>query len=513
MCGIAGIIGANALQYEIPLKGMLSLIEHRGRPGTLYEIDGIQDLKCFLGTNRLPIVQQGSNRQPGVSPDSTIMVAMNGQIFNYRAIQSALIKEGLVFNIKSPGDTVVLAAALQFWGISKTLANLVWEGVFLAIDSNAKTLFAARDHIGIKPLYYCKDNEKTYFASELKAFKRHDDIREVHQIEPGTFIEFSLPDGNKIQTNQWWSISTYKNSTNDPITIEQEAFRLLKEAIKLRVPEGPYAILLSGGLDSSLILKIAVEFNDLVTAYVLCRKHSSPDLPYARQICQDLGVKLIEVEAAEPGDMFAELPDLISRLETWEWHVVNHAAPMDQIFSVIRKDGHKVVLTGEGADELFFGYNIFSEETDYNILEKERILRIQHLHRTNCQRIDRMGMAHGLECRVPFLDKTLTEFALSIPAQFCLTEDVNKKPLRDIAKKLLPSNFSKRKKLSFARGVGYEYGTKTSQSVFELAVSVNKSELNAEWKGLARYPLEELFLKYFLDAGYDRASYLKERSI
>lgn len=511
MCGIAGSFGHTNIKHKSIVKEILSNIEHRGREGTLYELKSLGRLGA-IGANRLPIIQELFNKQPALSPNSKFIIVMNGQVFNYQELYADLCNENTVFSYKFPGDTLVLAAAIEKWGISKAIDKLVWEGVFLVIDLKNNKILAARDHIGIKPLYYCQNLNRLFFASEIKSLLGYGNDSEIKQVEPGSFIEFDLVSTECLTSVKWWRPNLIPSKKYNEIELQSELLKLLSKAIKLRVPKDPYAILLSGGIDSSIILKLCVQFNSNVTAYVLCND-TSPDLPYARKICKDLGVKLVEVMIETSESMFKRLNNLVKTLETWEWHVINHAAPMEKLFGVIRKDNFKVVLTGEGADELFFGYENYTEKPDNKTFELDRLSRINYLHRTNCLRLDRMGMLNGLECRVPFLDRALVEFALSIPPSLCIKDGYNKKPLREILKNIYSEKFAHRKKLSFARGVGFDYGSKNIESVFGVVEYDSNLSILPNWENLPRYPLERLFLSYFLKAGYQRALHLNSRSI
>ncbi len=507
MCGITGVMGDSDVSHGSSLLAMLHVLEHRGRPGTLYEIAGFGALACALGTNRLPIVSPSENRQPARSPSGRYAVVMNGEIFNYRSLASQLPIPS------TAGDVAVLAAALEEWGVSRTLASLAWEGAFVAVDQSERRLLAARDHLGIKPLYFCRHGGKTWFASEIKALRGHGGDAIVSPIEPGCVAEFRL-DSPTIRHERWWAAPMRGDGERPAVDVADRVHELLRAAVRDRVPEEPYAVLLSGGVDSSLILRMAIEQNARATAYVLCTPES-PDLPYARALCAELGTPLVEVPAASSEELACELPGVVERVESWEWQVVNHAAPMDKLFATVRADGHKVVLTGEGADELFFGYEDPARASDNERHEAEQLVRVADLHRTNCRRLDRMGMSHSLECRVPFLERALTELALSLPSKASLSAGVNKRPLRDVAERILPPRFARRKKLSFARGAGYRYGgSDSAASVFGPTSGGDDAvPLPQAWEELPRYPSERLFLGRFLQSGYGRADYLRRRSL
>ncbi|MGW2268404.1 asparagine synthetase B family protein [Streptomyces koyangensis] len=511
MCGIAAIVADDAELRSVALGEMLTQLRHRGRTGTLYERCDLVELGCALGTDRLPIVSPGTNRQPRRSPSGRYTVVFNGEVFNHRELLARLTEERAAPEGDSPGDTAVLAIALDHWGVDATVDRLTWEGAFVCVDHEKKTLHAARDHLGIKPLYYAHAPGATRFASEIKALTGTEEDSRIEPVPPGSLLSMNLADRSRPIVRPWWSPSPRPYTGADD-EVPGRVGELLRESVRLRVPEQPYAVALSGGLDSSLVLRLAVEVNPEVTAYVLHRP-GSPDLPFARRLCTDLGVPLVEVEAPGPDRLRPLMPDIVRTVETWEWQVVNHAAPMTALFERISDDGFRVVLTGEGADELFHGYT--DPEGDWNetVLTEERRRRLDSLHRTNCRRLDRMGMRYGLECRVPFLDRELTEFALSLPARLSLGRQGNKLPIRRVAATLLPPDMATRRKLSFARGAGYKYAPGDVASVFGPTQLFEKpAQPTPEWSGLARYPVEEIFLSSFLDQGFGRAAYLRTAS-
>lgn len=511
MCGIAAIVGEASPKTRLDLQSMLKNLEHRGRPGSLYEVEQFDDCNCIFGTNRLPIVDVTEGAQPKHSITDKFTVIMNGEIFNYVEIRRSLIEQGfLSTDDKSLGDTAILANALEAWGVDRTLSTLNWEGAFIALDASNRQVVAARDHLGIKPLYVCHDQGRLFLASEIKALL---DVTtsEIRPIMPGTVERFSVDETVKRIVHRWWSPTPRKDARARIEDFDERLISALRKSVAARVPDGPYAVLLSGGLDSSLILRFAIETNPDTTAYVLCTPNS-PDLPFARGLCEELGVRLIEVQGIERSQLNRNISDLINCVESWEWHVLNHSAPMDVLFETIRAADHKVVLTGEGADELFCGYNQW--DVDANALECERLKRIEDLHRTNCRRLDRMGMRHGLECRVPFLDKELVELALEISPSMCVSRETNKIPLRRIAAGLINPNIITRKKLSLAKGAGYAHNFEENSDNFTQNPSSYNDEIAFERnKLLPRFDVERFYLRKFIESGLYRAPYLLSRSI
>jgi asparagine synthase (glutamine-hydrolysing) len=503
MCGIAAVHVPDE-SGERWLTRLLRPIEHRGLPPTLYEAARAGSTGWWLGANRLPIVAEPNGRQPVASPGGRFVVVFNGEVFNYRELAREL-PGPLPTGAERQPDTLVLAAALEAWGVRATLERLVWEGAFVAVEQSSGRLWAVRDHLGIKPLYRAEFAEGVAFASEIKALVDLPGCAQVHPVPPAMVEEFD-PTGAPLGSRRWWETHGRAVRPLSETAAKQELLDALRTAVHLRVPRGPFAIALSGGLDSAAVLRFAVEVGE-PRAYVLHRP-GSPDLRFARSLCERLGVALTEVAGFDPARLRSELPNVIAALETWEWQVVNHAAPMLALTAAIRADGHRVVLSGEGADELFLGY---SRARSPLTPKQEQLDRITALHRTNCRRLDRMGMRDQLEFRVPFLDRSVTELALSMPSELLVRDGVPKWILREALRGILPAEIVDRPKLAMARGAGYQYSAGTTPTVFG-ELPIPETALDPAVAGLPRYPAEQVFLQQFVQCGYVRAGYLLSRS-
>ncbi len=493
MCGIAGVIG---IETDI-IENILGQIEHRGWTGYLYETKEIKEFGVCLGTNRLPIVSPENNKQPALSSNENIVLVMNAQIFNFKELA---IEYDLKFLIDSDAsDTRFLAEFIEKFGIDFVLKKINWEGAFIYLNKSSGEIIFVRDHLGIRPLYYSFWNKNFLLSSEIKGF-RDNNCSNVFTVLPGTINIYNLKN-RKIKKQHWWFL--HKNSQ------QRNLMNVVVNSIESRVPENNYAVLLSGGLDSSIVISIAKNVNKNVVAYTLGTKDSI-DLEYSRKLCEIYNIPLIEVEADSSDKLKEKIPRIVDITETWEWQVINHAAPMDKLLKKVRLDGNKVILTGEGADELFFGYESYYNKEGK---EKERKKRILDLHKTNCRRLDRMCMAHGLECRVPFLDKTLVELALSYKYEECVSDSSNKIPLRNIGEQLLPSGFSNRKKMSLSKGAGYKYGiNEKNKNVF--GIIINEYEMkNKQYVNMARYPIEKYLIDIAYEKGFLSAKYLLEASV
>ena len=494
MCGIVGAIDRSGKTDVSFIKDMLDKIKFRGKEETLFEMGCIEEAGVYLGTNRLPITKPMNNKQPVVTSGNEIMLVMNAEVFNYRKLA---LENGLDDIIKTDsGDTVFLAEFINKFGIRKTLDDIIFEGAFIYYDKINDRLVFARDHLGIKPLYYILENGKLLISSEIKGLVNYE-CSKINVVEPG-HIYFYDPETGALTSEQWFKIEKEKENG--------DLAAIFKEAVEERIPDERYAILLSGGLDSSLVMAAALKKNRNFVAYTLCT-HDSPDLSFARKLCEDNGVELIEVKAESSEELKEKIPKIVKIVESWQWQVINHSAPMDVLFKRIHDDGIKVVLTGEGADELFFGYD--NPGSDDVGKEEERIRRIMDLHKTNCRRLDRMAMAYSIECRVPFLDKRMVNHSLNYTFEECVTEENNKMPLRKLAEDYLPEEFCCRKKLSLAKGAGYKYGKDYDEkNVFGISNDFSYDSDENDYMQLAVYPIERYLIDIAYKLGYLKADYL-----
>lgn len=500
MCGIAAVLVPRGEEHW--LDAVLRPIEHRGSAGTLYEKAACPQSPWSMGTHRLPIVAPSTNRQPARSPSGRYHLVLNGEVFNYRDLAHASRMGGA-----DRGDTHTLAACVEAWGVRETVTRLDWEGALLCFDARTRLLWAARDHLGIKPLYRARFARGHAYASEIKALVTLPGCGPVTPVAPGS-VEASDSRGSVRDVVTWWSPDRRPpGNAQAHLRTPQHLLALLRAAVHARVPpDGAYAITLSGGLDSSLVLRLALETGRMPTAYVLHRP-GSDDLPAARRLCRELSVPLKCVLGDPPEQLLADLPDTIAAVESWEWQVVNHAAPMRALTRAIAADGHRVALSGEGADELFLGYRRASDVPP----EVEQRRRLAALHMTNCRRLDRVGMRSNVEFRVPFLDRAVTEWALGLPPAMLIHDGVEKRVLRKAAEPLLPGYIVRRPKQSMATGAGYRYSPAGVPTVFGKSLELCEAlPADHPLSALARYPSERIFLKHFTELRYEKAHYLME---
>lgn len=446
MCGISAVISKSAEREEI-LKKSLSKIVHRGSSNFEYKVlDGIA-----LGTNRLPIVGRLSGEQPVYNEDETIFAILNGEIFNYREIREELKSKGHSF--RSDSDTEVLVHLYEEYGDSM-IEHLDSE-MYAFVIYNTKTgdFYAGRDRFGVKPLYYGIDaRDKSYhFASELKQLVQFDFITEV----------LDFPTGHYMKNGELKKY--YEIKISNDIADEKEAIRNLTgyvvDAVKKRVDTDlPVAVLMSGGVDSSLVMEIANRFHPDVTAYILGRPGSS-DYEAALKLCKEYNYKYKIVYPDV--DYAAEIEQVVYHLELYEAQVIRQSFSLDILARAIVRDGYRIALAGEASDEIFGGYNEFVRLAEGDI-NKGCELITRSLCRSHNVRVDRMSMKHTLEVRSPFFDTKVVDYAMQINGNLKIHKKdhdvITKYIIRKVAEKFLPNYIAFRYKVPFSNGAGMNVG-------------------------------------------------------
>ncbi|MDJ0712667.1 MAG: asparagine synthase B [Prochloraceae cyanobacterium] len=433
MCGILGVFGKNPTNksdFEI----MLSKLAHRGPD----ETGIVRENNLILGHQRLAIVDVSGAHQPLQNQKNQLYGICNGEIYNYKELRERFDSS---YAFRSQGDSEVLLPLYQELGLE--LTNHL-DGMFSFIVSNGKELFAARDPIGIKPLYYGSIGECGFFSSEIKALIQYtDSIQEFphghyYKSGEGFFPYYNLPENSSFITDV-------------EVVLEKIRSCLSLSVQKRLMSEVPVGVFLSGGLDSSIIAALMAERLPQLHSFSVGLPNS-PDLKAARLVAEHLGTIHHEYIYTEE-EMEAVLPDVIYYLESYDPALVRSAIPC-YLVSRLASQYVKVVLTGEGADELFAGYSYFANYDDAIALHQESISILKGLHNLNLQRVDRMTMAHSLEGRVPFLDTEFIELCLSIDPALKLhkTYGTEKWLLRQAFADKLPEEVVWREKMEFAQG-------------------------------------------------------------
>ncbi|WP_205504577.1 asparagine synthase B [Rufibacter psychrotolerans] len=461
MCGIVCAFDlketAEALRPQV--LEMARCIRHRGP-----DWSGIfSHEKAILAHERLAIVDPISGKQPLFSPDGTVVLAANGEIYNHLALRDQLTTN-YAFQTKS--DCEVILALYKEKGAT-FLDELNGIFGFALYDMANDAYLIARDHMGIIPLYVGWNQAGTLFvASELKALEGKCD--KIELFPPGHYLSSQEEGFQKWYARDWME---YQNVAENETNIQA-----LKEALEAAVhrqlmSDVPYGVLLSGGLDSSITSAIAkkyaqkrVESNDQETAW-WPQLHSfaiglegSPDLAAAQKVADHLGTVHHEIKFTIQEGIDA-IRDVIYHLETYDVTTVRASTPMYLMARAIKSMGIKMVLSGEGSDEIFGGYLYFHKAPNAQELHKETVRKLEKLHMYDCLRANKSLAAWGIEGRVPFLDKEFMDVAMRLNPQDKMIngERMEKWVLRKAFEEYLPASVAWRQKEQFSDGVGYNW--------------------------------------------------------
>ena len=461
---MCGIVCAFDLKQKSEILRPLVLqmskkIRHRGP-----DWSGIySDNKTIMAHERLAIVDPASGKQPLFSLDRKLILAANGEIYNHREIRSRY-KDSYKFQTQS--DCEVILALYKQKGVD-FVDDLNGIFGFAIYDVENDEYFIARDHMGVIPLYMGWDQNGTFYvASELKALEGH--CTKIELFPPGHFL--SSKDGKLVQwyKREWDEFSAVKeNETNI-----SEIKKALEDAVHRQLmSDVPYGVLLSGGLDSSVTSAIAkkyasmrVESNDQAAAW-WPQLHSfsvglegSPDLAAAQVVADHIGTVHHEIKFTIQEGLDA-IRDVVYNLETYDITTIRASTPMYLMARVIKSMGIKMVLSGEGADELFGGYLYFHKAPNAEEFHDETVRKLNKLHMYDCLRANKSLAAWGIEGRVPFLDKEFIDVAMRINPQDKMIngERMEKWIVRKAFEDILPESVVWRQKEQFSDGVGYSW--------------------------------------------------------
>ncbi len=446
MCGIVGSWGAGDRDAEAVLKRMMGAIGHRGPDGV-----GLKRVTSgWLGHTRLAIVDLATGTQPMPSQTGRAWAVVNGEIYNHRDLRRNRGKTR--FHTRSDSEALLVEVER---GGPAGLSRL--DGMFAAAVALPGRLVLARDPLGIKPLYVGYDaNRRLLFASEMKALLPA--VEDLAEVPPGTWLDSNGNTGHHSDLPAAGREGLWQNRTwvSDPDQAVRTVTQLLERAIAKRLmADVPLGVFLSGGLDSSLIAALAVRQSPggRLKSFAVGLEGCA-DLARAREVAAYLGTEHYE-RVVTPQEVVRLLPRIIYYLESYDPSLVRSAV-VTYLVSELAASHVKVVLSGEGADELFAGYDYLGKITDPQRLQAELLTITAGLHNTNLQRVDRMTMAHGLEGRVPFLDAAFVRYALSIDPRLKLHRPgrPEKWLLRKVAQPYLPDSIVWRKKQKFALGTG-----------------------------------------------------------
>jgi asparagine synthase (glutamine-hydrolysing) len=480
MCGIAVVVGPGASRTAF--RGMLDILKPRGEVEEVALDDGL-----LAGTQRLRIVDRERAVQPWISADGRWLLCFNGEIFNYRGLRDELRRLGQQF--RSDSDTEVVLEAFTCWG-EEAVRRLRGEFAFVIADRFAGRIYLARDRVGVKPLYWSASADCVHVASEIKALVPVGEP--IFQVPagchgwavPGGVPEFAryagslplerplIPDPRsqppltpdpltpglpapELPAPRLLSSGT--PNAGPPINDPDEAAALvrasLQDSIRVRLDTDlTVGVILSGGLDSSLTLLHVRALHPDCVAFTVGAP-GSEDIAYARRLTAELDVPHEVIEISPRDIHLADIREAIRIAELTEYGDIINAVVSVPLFKRIANLGVKIVLTGDGSDELFGGYPMYHQIG----AEQERRLflhKIANLHRTELQRVDRVSMAYGVEARVPFLDQTLVELAMRLPMDLKVRDGVEKWILREAFSDILPGYIKRRPKNPMSHSSG-----------------------------------------------------------
>ena len=473
MCGIVAIFNVKEQTPELRSKalGMSKKIRHRGPDWSGIHCSG----SAILAHERLSIVDPESGGQPLFSPDGKQVLAVNGEIYNHKEIRERYKGR---YDFQTGGDCEVILALYRDKGVN-FLEDLNGIFAFALYDEEQDAFLIARDHIGVIPLYigYNADG-KVFVASELKALEG--ECERYEPFLPGHYYWSKDPGMKRWYKRDWMEYDNVKDNTASSDAIRKSLCAAVKRQMMSDVP---YGVLLSGGLDSSVISAITESYaerrieTDSRSRAWWPRLHSfavglkgAPDLAKARLVADHIGTVHHEINYTIQEGLDA-LRDVIYFIETYDITTVRASVPMYLLARVIKSMGIKMVLSGEGADEIFGGYLYFHKAPSAEEFHKETVRKLSKLHLYDCLRANKSLSAWGVEGRVPFLDKEFLDVAMRtnpkakmcsvLPASRSGEADpkasIEKRIVREAFEDMLPEEVAWRQKEQFSDGVGYSW--------------------------------------------------------
>jgi asparagine synthase (glutamine-hydrolysing) len=483
---------------------MSKTIRHRGP-----DWSGIFDNeKAVMAHERLAIVDPASGKQPLYSPDGQLVLAANGEIYNHRALRNQLKSE---YEFQTESDCEIILALFKEKGVD-FVDDLNGIFGFAIYDVDKDAYFIARDHMGIIPLYIGWDKNGTFYvASELKALESV--CTKIELFPPGHYFYSKANEFVQWYKRDWVDYDAVKDN--------ETRIKAIKEALEAAVhrqlmSDVPYGVLLSGGLDSSVTSAIAkkyaqkrIESGDKNDAW-WPQLHSfsvglegSPDLAAAQKVADHIGTVHHEIKFTIQEGLDA-IKDVVYNLETYDTTTIRASTPMYLMARVIKSMGIKMVLSGEGADELFGGYLYFHKAPNAKEFHQETVRKLDKLHMYDCLRANKSLAAWGIEGRVPFLDKEFMDVAMRINPQDKMIngERMEKWVVRKAFEDMLPESVAWRQKEQFSDGVGYSW-IDTLKEVVDKEVSDEQMK-NAHFRFPVQTPLnkEEFYYRSIFESHF-----------
>jgi asparagine synthase (glutamine-hydrolysing) len=481
VCGIAGVFGSNAAKCDV--TKMLRKISHRGDLSHQCEIIEMSNFK--FGTNRLAIVDEQTGRQPFSSVDGLVHCILNGEIYNHHELRKKFQRH---YQFKGQCDSEVILAG--YLSIGKDVFEHIRGMYSIAIyDGKVDDWYLARDHLGIKPLYYAFQNDNSLFASELKSF---------HGVDVDTIKDFPCGGVMKnkvlIKKNKPYHFSQKNEGRWADADVIKSGYKKLEQAVSRMLPPATETAvcMLSGGVDSSSILTLMRKVHKgSVVAYTFYNKDASTSDDYnaAKTICDYLGIPLKVVTPSKKQLTNFYKKSGVWMTETYEPALVRNAVSYHFLSKKISSDGHKFALSGEGADELLGGYDYF-QLLPKNKIDQHIEKSLHQINHTYLKMADRASMFATLEVRVPYLDEDWVAFNASLPHEFRIRGTENKWLLRNIMPNMLPEAIRKRAKLGMNQGAGFGSNDPGKSIYYQAIVEHYRESLTrkrADLKILAAY--------------------------
>lgn len=461
MCSIFGVLDIKTDPVELrkTALAMSRLMRHRGPDWSgVYASD-----KAILVHERLSIVGVNTGAQPLYNRKRTHVLAVNGEIYNHQALRAQYAAH---YDFQTASDCEVILALYQQKGVN-FLDDLQGMFAFILYDSEKDAYLIGRDHLGIIPLYTGEDASGNKFvASEMKALVPI--CKSIKEFPAGSYLWSQDGKICEYYHPTWFDYDNVKDNVTDKDKLRNS----LEAAVKSHLmSDVPYGVLLSGGLDSSIISAISKKFSARRIEEAESKEawwpqlHSfavglkeAPDLRAAKEVADHLGTVHHEIHFTEQEGIDA-IRDVIYHIETYDVTTIRASTPMYLMARKIKAMGIKMVLSGEGADEIFGGYLYFHKAPNAKALHEETVRKLQALHQYDCARANKAMSAWGVEARVPFLDKNFLDVAMRINPQdkMCVNGKIEKQVLRESFSSYLPASVAWRQKEQFSDGVGYSW--------------------------------------------------------
>jgi len=487
MCGILGFFNNIKKPREFYLKRS-KLIRHRG-PDWNGIYCSYEENICICH-ERLSIVGIDNGSQPIVSKCGNYILSINGEIYNYKNLLKNVLHDR--YECQTTSDCEVIIYLYQEFGYNfiKMLDGIF---SFILYDKLKNKIIISRDPLGILPLYIGVGTDNTIMASsEFKCFE-NDPLEDIWTVTPGTYTVLQkkeiwhIEEKDVIYYNPKWKTETFEETMNEEEICNNINLKLTEAVEKRLMSDVPFGVLLSGGLDSSLIASITNRLIKHNNSF-LGKLHTfsiglknSPDLIAAKKVADFLGTEHHEISFTIQ-DGLDSIRNLIYHLETFDVTTIRASTPMFLMSRKIKSYGIKMVLSGEGADEIFGGYLYFHKAPSDNEFHNECVKRVNELHHFDCKRANNSTMAWGLEARVPFLDQKFVDYGMKIhPKLKCnkIEKYILRKAFDSKDQPYLPEEILWRQKEQFTDGVGYSW-------LDSLVESCNKSVSDTEFNELEK---------------------------